>query len=194
MDGRQLLEYLKSLDDETLGFPVVALLPLRDNAEEKQPYISGHISVLPNGFIGLEIPDARVERVPASVPDLWMGSQEGDVPKVSVDDLRNVWKLFSDVQARHPGEQMILGNDVYNSVCGPGADITAVWFRASMLWMLKEMLPEQVASWMRDGRFEDVVYEIAAAFPMQRLQTGIVREGPPFDVEEFVRQVEAKQR
>jgi hypothetical protein len=118
-------------------------------------------------------------------PDLW-DSQEGNVPAVKPDDLRNVWKLFRDVQARNPGQGAVIGNRIYESVCSPGADVESVWFRASMLAMLTQMQPELLVEWIHDGQPDDVVFEVASAFPIEKMRTGVVRQGPPLDVEEFV--------
>jgi hypothetical protein len=57
------------------------------------------------------------------------------------------------------------------------------------LWLLKQMMPELVAQWTHDGQLDDVVFKVAATFPMEKMKTGVVREGPPFDVEEFVKQI-----
>lgn len=125
---------------------------------------------------------------PELPPDLWE-SQEGGVPAVNPGDLRNVCKLFGDVEARAPGRCAAIGNSVYERVCSPGADVMSVWYRA---WVLKEMMPEQLASWRHDGQFDDAVFEVAATFPMQKMKTGVVREGPPFDVEECVKRIGAR--
>jgi len=46
-----------------------------------------------------------------------------------------------------------------------------------------------LAPWIRDGQPDDAVFEVAATFPMEKMRTGIVREGLPFDVEEFVKRI-----
>jgi len=43
--------------------------------------------------------------------------------------------------------------------------------------------------WTHDGELDDAVFQIAATFPMEKMRTGVVREGLPFDVEEFVKQI-----
>jgi len=40
-----------------------------------------------------------------------------------------------------------------------------------------------------DGEFDDAVFQVAATFPMEKMRTGVVREGLPFDVDEFVKQI-----
>ena len=120
--------------------------------------------------------------------NLWE-SQEGDAPAVNPDDLKKVWQFCGDFEARNPGQCGSIGSTVYQSVCSPGADVASVWYRASMLWVLKEMMPEQLAYWTHDGHLDDAVFEVAATFPMQKMKTSVVREGSPFDVEEFVKQI-----
>ena len=43
--------------------------------------------------------------------------------------------------------------------------------------------------WVHNGEFEDAVLKVAAKFPMKKLNVGIVHQGLPFDVEEFVKQI-----
>ena len=124
--------------------------------------------------------------------DLWTGSEGDSVAAVSPADLRAVWQLFRDAQAGNPGQHMSIGNSVYQNVCSPGADAVAAWYRAGMLWMLK-MFPESpLVRWIHDGEYEDAVFEVAATFPMKKMDTGVVYDGPPFDMEEFVKQVGAR--
>jgi hypothetical protein len=99
--------------------------------------------------------------------------------------------VLRDTQARNPGECTSIGNSVYQNVCSPGADAMAAWFRASMLGML-QMFPESpLAQWTHDGELDDAVFQVAATFPMEKMKTGVVREGMPFEVEEFVKQIGA---
>jgi hypothetical protein len=118
-------------------------------------------------------------------PDLWE-QQEGDVPAVKPDDLKNVWRLFGDMEARNAGAA---GDNVYKSVCSPGADALSVWYRASMLTLAINMTPDLLAPWIHDGQPNDAVFEVMATFPMEKMRIGIVRQGLPFDVEEFVKRI-----
>jgi hypothetical protein len=40
-----------------------------------------------------------------------------------------------------------------------------------------------------DGEFTDAVLNIAAKFPMKRVEADAEYQGPPFDTEEFLKQV-----
>ena len=88
-----------------------------------------------------------------------------------------------------PAKGAGISNSLYESVCTPGAAVESVWFRASMLARLKQMQPELLAQWTHDGQLDDAVFDVAATFPMEKMRTGVVRQGPPFDVEEFVKQI-----
>lgn len=144
------------------------------------------------GFANLQVPfllqDGESRLHEPTPDDLWE-SQEGGVPAVKLDDLRNVWKLFRDAEARQSGA---IGHGIYESVCSPGADVESIWFRASMLAMLNQMQPELLAQWIHDGQPDDAVFQVAATIPMEKMRTGVVRQGPPFDVEEFVRRIGAR--
>lgn len=118
-------------------------------------------------------------------------SQGGDLPAVNPADLKKVWQASADYEAHHPGQSGV-SDTFYQSVCSPGADVVSAWYRASMLVVPKEMMPELFESWTHDTELDDVVFEVAAAFPMERMKTGIAREGPSFDVDEFMKQVGLK--
>ena len=126
----------------------------------------------------------------SDVPDLW--SVMGDeIAAVNRDDLRKVWKMMRDVQAHGPGQGVAIDNEMYAKECSPGANVMAVWCRASMLGIL-QMLPEPpLAPWTHNGGLDDAVFQVAAAFPMKNMGVGIVHGGLPFDVQEFLKQIQA---
>jgi hypothetical protein len=64
-----------------------------------------------------------------------------------------------------------------------------VWYRASILALTTKIRPDFLAGWIRGGQPDDAVFEVAATFPMEKMRTGVVREGLPFDVEEFVKRI-----
>jgi hypothetical protein len=141
-----------------------------------------------------QLPSALVDQLDAELsqfaepkkgeapPDLWE-QQTGDVPAVKPDDLKSVWRLFGDMKARNSGAA---GDSVYKSVCSPGADALSVWYRASVLALIIKMRSDLLAPWICEGQPDNAVFEVAATFPMEKMRTGIVREGLPFDVDKFV--------
>jgi hypothetical protein len=114
----------------------------------------------------------------------------GSVPPVEPADLRSVWTMQSEVQALRPGEQIAISAEKYKHACGPEADVRAVYERVSHLWMLQEV--GMLAPWLRNGMPDDAVFHVAATIPMGRMQIGVVYKKPPFDAEEFIKQVEKR--
>ena len=115
----------------------------------------------------------------------------GLVPAVDPADLKSVWAMQNDFQARHPGQQGAISIDLYKRACNPGADVSAVFSRASMLGMLQHVAEAGHFEfpWIHDGKPDEVVFKIVATIPMARLQPGVKHEGFPFDVEELIRQI-----
>lgn len=68
--------------------------------------------------------------------------------------------------------------------CKPGANVEAVYYRSTLIWFMSFMAPE-------DPRFvgqpSDGVFHAADNVPAEWMGVGIVRDGPPFDVDEFLR-------
>jgi len=114
-------------------------------------------------------------------------SLEGLIPSVEPADLRSVWEMQHEVLARTPGQHTAIRAESYNRACSAGANVGAVWFRASLLGML-EMFGI-LAPWIHEGVPADAVFKVAATFPMQGMKIGVPREGFPFDVQEFLSQI-----
>jgi hypothetical protein len=53
------------------------------------------------------------------------------------------------------------------------------------LGLLQLAARDRITPWLHDGEFDDKVIEVAARFPMGWMEIGVVRQGLPFDVEEF---------
>lgn len=115
------------------------------------------------------------------------GIPEGPIPPVDPADLRSVWEMSRQFQARTSGQQIGIGAEFYKHACSPGANVGAVWFRTAMLGML-EMLG-MLAPWIHDGVVADTVFKVAATFPMNGMRIGVPRQGFPFDAQGFLAQV-----
>ena len=93
MNGRELLNYLQTLNEKELAFPIVAAIPVADAENEEDVYPSGNASLLPNGLIAIHVPDARVSRrIPPTLPS----TNGAGMENVEPDDLRAVWKTMRD--------------------------------------------------------------------------------------------------
>ena len=94
---------------------------------------------------------------------------------------------------RRPGQQVAIGSRVYEHACKPGADVQAVGYRAAVLSMLIHLAlhPEnpikELGPWLKEDQLEAVVFTAAAKVTMEWMGVGIFRDGPPVDLDEFLR-------
>jgi hypothetical protein len=121
------------------------------------------------------------------VPSRFGGKEGEPVPAVDPDDVKTVWQIGRQTQASHPGKNVAVGFDLMRQACKPGADVEAVAYRESLAWLIDQIAPEQLAPFMREGQPDDAVFRAAAKVPTEWMGVGVVREGPPFDVNEFLR-------
>jgi hypothetical protein len=122
----------------------------------------------------------------------WFSGQ-GPVAVVDPADLRSVWDLQHDLKRnapnRVPNQTTAISIGLYQRACSPGAEVEAVWYRVSMLHLLVGPIG-LLTPWLHDGELLDAVCNLAATFPMNKLSVGGVNQGPPFDVQEFIKQLE----
>ena len=112
---------------------------------------------------------------------------EGPIPVVDPADLRSVWEMWREFQARRPGEAVGFPVEMYKRACSPEANVGAVWFRVSLIAMLDKL--GMLGPWTHEGVVADAVFEVAASFPVNGMAIGVPRQGPPLDVQEFLSQV-----
>jgi|SRR5215469_1596343 len=115
-------------------------------------------------------------------------SEDGLVPSVDPTDLKNVWNMGREVQTHSPGQQVAVDRKIFQSVCGPNADATVVAYRAFILGMVERH--GLLSRWQHNGQLDDVIFELAAKFPIKRMSMGVPQRGLPLDVQEFVKQLE----
>jgi hypothetical protein len=137
----------------------------------------------------------------SDVSHFWGGSGD-EVAAVNPDDLRAICALMRDLQPTTAGQRggVMVDVSMYKNVCSPGADVSAVWYRASMLGLLEmlpqvspQMFPESpLTPWTHNGELDDSVFQVAATFPMKNMGVGVVHHGLPFDVQEFLKQIGAR--
>lgn len=137
----------------------------------------------------IEARAAGKSKAPEQTPDaqrpLPFGGKPGElVPTVDPDDIKSVWKLGKEAEVR--GAKAI-GDSIIMQACKPGANSGAVFYRTSLLWTMNHIAPEQLALFTRDGQPDDAVFRAAAKVPTEWMGAGVVRQGPPFDVNEFLK-------
>ena len=125
-----------------------------------------------------------------ALPDFF-GSRGNDVAAVNPDDLRKVWAMMRDLQARAlAGQSESTSSGLYQSVqprrkCGGRL--------VSRVHPGLQMLPgNPLTPWLHEGELDDAAFQIAASFPMKKLPVGLVKNGLPFDVQELVKQIGAR--
>lgn len=114
-----------------------------------------------------------------------------NVPEVDPSDIRKLWMLYRTLEntSAAVGTSAAIDMGVMKQECGAGADVLAVWYRISIL-QLMAMTVTSLTRWMHDGTPDDVLIQVAAKFPMEWMTPGLIHSGPPFDTEEFLKQVE----
>ena len=115
-------------------------------------------------------------------------SQDGFVVAVDPADMKSICRMGRERAAAQAGSTGAIDVRVYESVCSPGANVMAASYRVTMLGFCEQfgLLP----GCKRDGDYTDAVFQVAATFPMKLMEVGVTYDGPPFDVEEFMKQVE----
>lgn len=123
------------------------------------------------------------------------GGKAGEsVPEVEPEDIKTVWQFGEELRAKFPSTKAF-GVGVMEQTCKPGTNIEAVNYRAGMIEMLsyiaQQLKPDeaqQLAPWLKEGQVPDPVFRAIAAVPMVWIGSE-VRQGFPFDVEEFHRRL-----
>ena len=79
---------------------------------------------------------------------------------------------------------------MFKSICSPGADVIAVWQRASLLGLCERF--GLLSRWLNDGRLDDAVIKVAAGFPMDKMEVDVIYNDLPFDVQEFLKRIDTQ--
>jgi len=125
---------------------------------------------------------------PEPMPAPKFGGEAGEpVPEVDPDDLKAIWKITEEAQAG-PNIGRAIGADAMKQVCKPEANVEATFYRSGFIWMLRQLAPEQLSPWLTEGQVADSVFRAMASIPMEWIGSG-VRQGFPFDTEEFFRRL-----
>jgi hypothetical protein len=121
---------------------------------------------------------------------LSFGGNPGDqVPQVNPDDFKAVWSLYEDIAKRTKGSFSV-DEAVIARSCSVGADVRAVSYRVMWLQLVPTTLPDDLlAQWIKRISQPEIFYRVAAEVPMTWVGVGVDLEGPPFDVEEFLRRL-----
>lgn len=120
-------------------------------------------------------------------------SRDGLIVSVEPSDLKNVWKMGEEIQQqRGSKEHIAIDPRMFATVCSPGANVMALWHRASILSLIAQQTGLLTPELPDDAR--DVVFNVVAKFPIKLMQPGVVYDGLPLDVRAFVKQIEDELR
>jgi hypothetical protein len=120
------------------------------------------------------------------------------VPTVDPADMHAAWQVYRESEQRRPGEQIAIGRSVFQHVCSPGADISSVTYRTTNLLLLFHIAhdvpdvpdAEKLLKWENDRELEPRLFEVMSKIPLKWLPKEGTHNGLPFDVDDFIRQVE----
>jgi hypothetical protein len=107
----------------------------------------------------------------------WFGNPGEPVAEVDPDDLKLLWQKTRGLQISFSPR----------ALADRGLNATpAVWYRSSMILILRRAAQEKLSPWIKDEQVSDAVFRTMATIPMTWIgRAG--REGLPFDVEDFFR-------
>jgi len=108
--------------------------------------------------------DEHLERLEAFKTFIQAIGEGSPVPPVNSDDLRRLHEMCEYVAKRHPDSARAISVAFIASVCGPGANLPAVWFRYARLRLLAKQ--GILAERQHGAVLDDVVYQVAATIPM----------------------------
>jgi hypothetical protein len=109
------------------------------------------------------------------------------IPPVDPQDLHIVWALMTETP-----EGVGICVSLFQSICSPGANVFAVWYRVSILKMCERL--QLLTHWLSEGHLDDAVFKVAADYKMHKMSPGIPQEGLPLDVDGFLNRVEAESK
>ena len=108
------------------------------------------------------------------------------VPQVDPSDIKALWAMGEESRKTHPEGGVFIGVEVMRALCKPGANVTAVNYRAVKIEMLRRILPDVMEPLIQEKL--DAVLKAASEIPMTWIGA-TVHHGWTFDPDDFVRRV-----
>jgi hypothetical protein len=135
----------------------------------------------------LQVLEAHLRSGWTGVKSLVMSARR--VPPVNPVDLKTVWNFWRDFEAHHPGAGV--GKALAKIDRGPSSDLY-YWasYRAAILYLMTLDPADPLAPWRRGLGLDDIVFRVAAVFPMEWVGEGM-RARMPFDVDAFLQQLKS---
>lgn len=108
------------------------------------------------------------------------------VPQVDPADMRTLWNAAEDIKQKHPEGGVLIGKNLMQALCRPGATVTAISYRAGKVEMLRSILPDVMEPLIQEKL--DGVLKAASEIPMKWIGA-TVHHGWTFDPDDFLRRV-----
>jgi hypothetical protein len=97
------------------------------------------------------------------------------VPSVDPDDFKKVWAV----------RRALVGGsidvEIFRRICKPSTDVMAAGYRASLLLLLTQSLPDELTEFVLEGEPSDAFLEMFA--------TAALEEGKPLSLRELLKQI-----
>jgi hypothetical protein len=132
-----------------------------------------------DSWVAREGGEEMIKSLPAHLP-----TPGTPIPEADAEDMK---AMLAYIHTLEPGTQTGMG--AFLGICKKGTDIMAAGMRVTMLELLMMMAKDQspAPEWFKDGQPDDAAFAAMARLPMVYQEPGVVRQGPPFDYEEFLR-------
>jgi hypothetical protein len=114
------------------------------------------------------------------------------VPEVDFRDIKAVRDFMQDMSKGRPQAEGHIGlcasAGLYQSVCSPGADARAIWYRHAMLALIEDLLKAAYPG----GQWSEAALKSVASMELTWLPVSEPQKGFPFDVIEFLARARAE--
>jgi hypothetical protein len=109
----------------------------------------------------------------------------GSVPVVDLERVKTAWERVKKIEWKDDrGLCAVAGGD-YNRK--PDVTAQAIGYRAAMLGLMRQVMPQTLAPWTNEDQLDDAVFRAIAEVPMEWIEGP--RQDLPFDIEDFMRRV-----
>jgi hypothetical protein len=100
--------------------------------------------------------------------------------------MRKLWNVAADTKQKHPEGGVLIGKNLMQALCRPGANVTAISYQAGKVEMLRSILPDVMEPLIQEKL--DEVLKAASEIPMKWIGA-TVHHGWTLDPDHFLRRV-----
>lgn len=96
-----------------------------------------------------------------------LGTPGEPVAEVDPHDLKTFWVESRNLRANHAGQSVGITFEAVRTMCKPGVNPQAVWYRSTMIWVLTRFAQNRMSAWLVNGDVSDAVFQTLATIPME---------------------------